>query len=489
MFFNSYIFILLFLPITIIGYFSLNHIKKYNLANAFLALMSLWFYGYFNFIYLLVFLASVCVNFYIGRVLYNQSHEKNIANKNYLTIGISLNVLFLFICKYYDFFVDNINIHFNSNIPYLEIALPLGISFYTFQQIAYLIDSYRGETSKYSFIDYLLFVSFFAQLIEGPIVLHDEFFKELNNLDNRVINYENLLKGFYGFSCGLAKKILIADNLSAVVDLGFNNINTLSGTTAFFIMLCYTFQIYFDFSGYCDMAYGIGCMLNLRMPINFNSPYKAVSIADFWDRWHITLTRFFTKYIYIPLGGSRKGKFKTYLNVFIVFLISGIWHGANWNFVVWGIMNGIFMIIYRIGKKYFDTIPSFIMIIVTFIFDIFAWAMFRADNVKQGFAIMKQVFVGGFTRINPAFGECFEEVTEVRFLIHIIPSSIYENIPELFILIFALILLFAVFFLKNTQEKMQVYKPGIKKIGITVLLLTWSIISLSNITDFIYVNF
>lgn len=464
------------------------------MSNIFLGLMSLWFYGYYSVSFLLILLVSICINYGIGMVLYNKSHT-NLENKDIssykwiLILGIISNIGFLFLCKYSNFFINNINVVFKSNISLLSIVLPLGLSFYTFQQIAYLVDSYRGETDKYSFFDYLLFVSFFAQLIEGPIVLHDEFFKELNDIKNKSVNYENLLKGFYGFTLGFSKKVLIADNLSSIVDIGYQNIGNLSGVNAFFVMLCYALQIYFDFSGYCDMAYGIGYMLNIHLPINFNSPYKAISISDFWDRWHMTLTRFFTKYIYFPLGGSRKGNIRTYINILIVFLVSGIWHGANWNFIVWGLMNGICMVIYRMGRKLFLKIPNVIMIIFTFIFDVFAWSMFRAESVMQGFEIMKQVFIGGLSRINPEFPKCFIELTEARILLKFDILSLYDKFPELMLLVFISGLLFAVFFMKNTQEKMNEYKPCIKKYIITAILMAWNIISLSNITDFIYVNF
>ncbi len=244
---------------------------------------------------------------------------------------INLGILFFF--KYFDFFLTNINKLFSQSFSYLNIILPLGISFYTFQQISYVADVYKGNAQAYNFIDYALFVTFFPQLIAGPIALHTEMVPQFQNKKNYAINTDNLAEGIYDFSCGLAKKVLIADKLGQAVDAGFASIENLTTGTAWIVMLAYTLQIYLDFSGYCNMADGIAKMFNFTLPVNFNSPYRSKSIPEFWQRWHMTLGRFLRQYIYFPLGGNRKGKFRTYLNTLVVFLISGLWHGANWTFI------------------------------------------------------------------------------------------------------------------------------------------------------------
>lgn len=351
MLFNSYVFVLLFFPITLIGYFSLNHFKKYNLAKIFLLIGSLFFYGYFNWWYLLIIVFSIIVNYIFSTAMLKMDKDKTKFKKLIFATSLLLNIGSLFFFKYYDFSVSNINVLFNISLPLLHLTLPLGISFFTFQQLSYVIDSYKGDIPVYSFFDYALFVTYFPQLIAGPIVTHDEMVPQFEDVEKKKFNSDNFAKGMYGFAFGLAKKVIIADAFGLVVDSAFTDVSNLGSLNALFVMLSYTFQIYFDFSGYCDMATGIGKMMNIDITMNFNSPYKAISIVDFWKRWHITLTRFFTRYIYIPLGGNRKGTLRTYFNILIVFFVSGIWHGANWTFILWGILHGIANVFTRMLDK------------------------------------------------------------------------------------------------------------------------------------------
>ena len=342
MLFNSYIFIFLFFPCVLAGYFGLNHFGKYTAANVFLVGMSLWFYGYYNPKYLFVIVGSILVNYALSRAMFTAAPR---AKKALLAAGVTANVACIFVFKYYDFFTSSINSAFHTSFTLLHIALPLGISFYTFQQIAYLVDSYRGKTKDYTFIEYALFVVFFPQLIAGPIVQHQEMIPQFRDVSRRKWNSEKFAYGLYIFALGLFKKVLLADTFATLVTKGYANIAALTCVEAILVSLAYTFQLYFDFSGYCDMAIGIGSMMNIELPQNFNSPYKADSITDFWARWHMTLTRFLREYIYFPLGGSRKGKLRTYVNIMVVFLISGLWHGANWTFVLWGVYFGVLLII------------------------------------------------------------------------------------------------------------------------------------------------
>ena len=339
MLFNSYIFILLFLPIALIGYFGINRMGRYQMALFFLCIMSLWFYAYFNTKYLLLIGTSILTNFCLSRLILQQ---KSFAFKKGLLIaGVLGNLASIFYFKYFDFFVSNINGIFKTDFTLRNIILPLGISFFTFQQISYLVDSYKGNIEKYTFIEYVTFVTFFPQLVAGPIVTHDETLPQFRDLDKKKLNYENLCTGLYSFSMGLGKKVLLADSFSKIVSVGFANIEALDSTNAILVMLAYSLQLYFDFSGYSDMAVGLGRMFNIDIIVNFNSPFKSKNVADLWNRWHISLNRFLIKYVYIPLGGSRGSVFKTYVNTLIVFFLSGLWHGANWTVVLWGMLNGI----------------------------------------------------------------------------------------------------------------------------------------------------
>ena len=336
MLFNSYIFVFLFLPIALAGYYAFNYLKLYKTANIFLIGMSLWFYGYFNKSYLLIICTSIVINFFISNGI-EKTREKQSLCRFLFVLGICIDISVIFYFKYYDFFLKNVNDIFNKSFELKNIALPLGISFFTFQQISYLVDSYKGEIrGEDSFDEYALFVSFFPQLIAGPIVLHSEMISQFKDKKKRHIIPENLAKGMYIFSLGLFKKVIIADTFGNAVLYGFESVAELSSMEALLVSMSYTFQIFFDFSGYCDMALGIGNMFNIELPQNFNSPYKATSITEFWNRWHMSLTRFLKTYIYIPLGGNRKGKLRTYINIMIVYFISGIWHGANWTFILWG---------------------------------------------------------------------------------------------------------------------------------------------------------
>lgn len=306
MLFNSYEFLLFFLPICIFGYFFLNQSNKKKIAQFFLLFMSLWFYAYFNLKYLLIILVSIMSN-YIFYIFLNKTGKQSI-RKLILFIALSINIGLLFYFKYYNFLIQNINIICKQDLTLKTILLPLGISFFTFQQISFVIDAYKKEIPQYGFIHYASFVTFFPQLIAGPIVTHDELIPQFMDESKKIFSWNNFSKGIYIFTFGLSKKVLIADTFGNAANWGFANVDILNTTNAFLTMLSYTIQIYFDFSGYCDMAIGIGKMMNIDLPLNFNSPYKAFTITEFWSRWHITLTRFFTKYIYIPLGGNRGGE-------------------------------------------------------------------------------------------------------------------------------------------------------------------------------------
>lgn len=487
MFFNSYIFILLFFPLVLIGYFGLNKYGKEKAALGYLIIMSLWFAGFHSLGSLCVLLCSILGNYGIRTLMCTAEDGKK--KKTLLLLGITANIVVLFCFKYFNFFVENVNKITGAQLSYWELALPLGISFYTFCQLAYLVDSYRGECPKASFLEYVAYVSFFPKLIQGPIVRPGEIFLQLQDKEEKRPDFANLGKGLYAFALGLAKKVLLADTLAKIVNVGYNGIESLNLADTVLVMVCYSLQIYFDFSGYCDMAYGIGYALNIKLPINFNSPYKAVSISDFWDRWHMTLTGFFTRYVYIPLGGSRKGKTRTLINIMIVFLISGLWHGANWTFVLWGALHGILKVFERVAKTENWKLPGFVKQIGTFGVITLAWSIFRAASLTEVLSLWKRLFVGGMGKISMPICECFNELLEMKILYRIGFGGVIESAPWLILSVFVIALVIACFVMKNTEEKVESFTFTNRKMIVVTVLMLWSILSLSEISEFLYVNF
>lgn len=485
MLFNSYIFIFLFLPFTLIGYFSLNHFSKYVLAEYFLVIMSLWFYAYFNVTYLPIMLISILMNYAIGTYMAKSENQKR--KLFFMIIGCLLNIGVLFYYKYMGFAIENMNRFFGTSFPIIKLLLPLGISFFTFQQLSYLIDSYHKKMKAYTFREYALFVSFFPQLIAGPIVLHSETIPQFEDIKKRHFHWDNFSLGIMAFSYGMAKKVLLADAFGNIVNFGFSGIENLSSTNAIFVMLAYTIQIYFDFSGYCDMATGIAKMFNIDLPMNFNSPYKAVTVTDFWKRWHITLTRFLRTYIYFPLGGNRKGNVRTYSNLFIVFLVSGIWHGANYTFILWGILHGIVMVVERLNKKYIVKIPRIISWCMTFLFINIAWVFFRANSISEAMALFHQILAFNFT---PITGDMIHVFGYDGFLFvckQLGEAGVFlKTIAPYALVVIALYLLLCC---KNTNERIHDFHPTTSNAILCAVLLFFSIISLSGVSTFLYFNF
>ncbi|MBO7251206.1 MAG: MBOAT family protein [Oscillospiraceae bacterium] len=487
MLFNSYFFILVFFPLCLIGYFGLNHFKKYTLAMAFLLGMSLWFYGFFNPSYLLIIVTSILLNYLFAQIINRTTHS--ILRKSVLFLAVFVNVGILFYFKYFDFFLININRIFSTDYTLRNILLPLGISFFTFQQISYIVDAYRGEVKQYNFLQYASFVAYFPQLIAGPIVTHDELIPQFMDQQRKQFSWDNFAPGLYMFVLGLAKKVLIADTFGIAANWGFANVMDLDTTNAFFSSLAYTIQIYFDFSGYCDMAIGIAKMMNLELPVNFDSPYKSLTISEFWKRWHKTLTRFFTRYIYIPLGGSRRGNFRTYCNILVVFLISGIWHGANYTFILWGILHGLFSVIYRWKEDFFKAQHPAFNWLVTFSFVNITFIIFRADSITYAITFIKRLLVMEFGPVNEAIVNAFL-LPEIEFLL--------RNIPQLDFLMYSPTLLLTAFYggtmalilsSKNAREHMLDFRPTVWNLIKISLLLFWCIISFSGISTFLYFNF
>lgn len=484
MLFNSYIFILFFLPLTYTVYFFLNHIKRYKIAHIWLIGMSIWFYGFFNIKYLWIICFSILCNYLLSRGMYCCRRKKRV----FLVAGIALNLGVLFYFKYFNFFMETVNGLFHQNFMLRNIVLPLGISFFTFQQISFLVDSYKGETEGYGFVEYALFVVFFPQLVAGPIVFHEEIIPQFRDESRKCVNGDNLAEGIFKFGVGLFKKVLLADTLGRAVTWGFETVWDMTSMELVIVSLCFTFQLYFDFSGYSDMAIGIGKMFNIDFPLNFNSPYKACSILEFWDRWHMTLTRFFKKYVYIPLGGNRKGIFRTYINIMIVFVISGLWHGAGWTFVSWGALHGLANCLNRIFRTVWDHIFAAVRWILTFAFINCTWIIFRADSLKKAWRFIRKLFIFDTLSVRT---ELFESVrlvefdfleTRIRILNFLLNDSTGFHITILLGISFLIVLLG-----RNCHERKFVPTPG--NAVFTIILLVWSIMSLSGVSTFLYFNF
>ena len=337
MLFNSYAYLFCFLPVSFGVYFFLNKKRLILPAKCWLVLCSLFFYSYWSIRYLPLILVSILFNYSIGTALIKTDKKSanpalgspvfNVSRSKILYFGVACNLLLLGYYKYADFFISNVMLVSGLGMNLLKIALPLGISFFTFTQIAYLVDCYRSECEEYDLLNYSLFVTYFPHLIAGPILHHKDLMPQFDRLKNKVLNYRNIATGLYILSIGLFKKVIIADTFAGWANAGFDHTVMLTFFDAWITALSYSLQLYFDFSGYIDMAIGASLCFNINLPINFFSPYKAESIQDFWRRWHITLSRFLRDYVYIPLGGNQKGGVRTCLNLFLTFLLGGLWHG------------------------------------------------------------------------------------------------------------------------------------------------------------------
>lgn len=477
MLFNSYIFILCFLPLAMLAYFSLNKLKQYNAAKLSLVIASLIFCGYndINYVYILV--CSILMNCLACMLLGRFPR----CSKLIVAVGVVANIVFLASFKYFNFLLENINAFTGSDFNYLKMVMPLGISYFTFQQISYLIEAGKGACTNYSFLDYVLYVTFFPRLISGPIVSHDELLPQFASLENKRLNAANIVMGLQMFAIGLFKKVIEADTFGKIVSYGYGHVSSLNSLEAILTILAYTIQIYYDFSGYSDMAVGVGYLFNIKLPINFNSPYKAKTIVEFWKRWHMSLTRFLTKYVYIPLGGNRKGTVRTYVNILIVFLVSGIWHGAGWTFIVWGLLHGVANGLCRMFSKQIEKIPGWINWIGNFLFLNLTWIVFRAESLDQAWQLLCRVTAGGFG-INAELTEALLQPTLIS-----LPA---QFVPFLWVILGYTTAALAVPVLaRNSNEIVSCRKNGIWSLLWTYMLFIVSMLSMSGVSTFLYNNF
>lgn len=470
MLFNSFEYIFLFLPISVFIYFYLNKNGHFTISKIFLILSCLFFYGWWNVIYLPLILGSILFNFTITNLMseLQQTKKYNFSKKSLLQIGLFFNIGLLVYFKYMDFFIYNINTLLNYNIDTLNYALPLAISFFTLQQIAFLIDKYEGLINNKSFLDYSVFVLFFPQLIAGPIVHHNQMMPQFSKPQNKIFNEKNILLGLLIFSIGLFKKVVIADTFAIWATSGFDNSVSLSLLEAWTTSLSYTIQLYFDFSGYTDMAIGAGLLFNIMLPINFNSPYRATGMIDFWQRWHITLSNFITVYIYTPIVRSfdyltfNKAMFATVLT----FLIAGLWHGSSWMFVIFGGLHGFGLVINHCWKKMKIKLNIIVSWFITFNFINITFIFFRANNWDDAVKVLYGMF-----SINVATKIDFTQLAYIG--------------------IFFIIILF-----RNSNEILKTKLPKNLIIFATSFLLIISLLQLGNIlvqsdkiSEFLYFNF
>ena len=412
--FNSYDFILIFFPLLFAGFFLLNRWSR-AAGRLFLIGMSAWFYLYYGLASAPVLLASLAVNYLAAALIARTEKRGGLI----LALDIAANIALLFFFKYTPFVLANINYFFHRDY-HIDVFLPLGISFFTFQQISYVLHVRKAEKNE-RFSDYLLYILFFPKLIMGPLAEPGELIPQFHDEARRRPDAANIACGLKLFCFGLFKKLLLADVFAAAVNCCFDDLAAATAADMMLAMFAYTFEIYFDFSGYSDMAVGIAKTLNIDLPINFDSPYKALSIRDFWKRWHISLTGFLTRNVYIPLGGSRRGRLRQYLNVMIVFLVSGIWHGANWTFFLWGLLHGALSVAERVLDRVRNRADRALRWFGTFLAVNVLWLLFRADSVGQWLYMLRTMLRFKSAAVSPALLGCFEtqETALLARLLHL----------------------------------------------------------------------
>lgn len=418
MIFSSFLFLFLFLPAVLV----VNRFLPLKVSNVFLLVASLLFYFAGEGTLTLLLIASILWNYCFGLLL-KSDKKKNSTNKLLLGLGVTGNLSILIYYKYLGFIISNIG--FLSFIPkssYSSIVLPIGISFFTFQGISYIIDVYRkSELAEKNPIKVGLYISFFPQLIAGPIIKYHEI---VQYLSNRTININQSVNGTYRFIRGLAKKIILANNFSIIADAIFEtDISSLPTSLAWLGIILYSLQIYYDFSGYSDMAIGLGLIMGFKIPENFNYPYISKSIREFWRRWHISLSTWFRDYLYIPLGGNRRSPYRTYFNLAIVFFITGLWHGANWNFIIWGMLHGGFLIAERIKPASFSRVPDILKHIYTISVVTLAWVFFRTDTLENALGYFGRLFT--FSN----YGDFYPAIYLNNYFIFLLISGIVLAMP------------------------------------------------------------
>lgn len=510
MLFNSHSFIFLFLPLTLLSFYTLASRGTFRHALFALVFASLFFYAWWNPIYLPLLLASIGVNYVLALGLHASR------SKLLLILGIALNLGLIGYFKYAGFFVQGLNDLTGTSHTLHNIILPLGISFFTFQQITFLVDTWSGNAKRYSLLDYCQFVTFFPQLIAGPIVHHHEMMPQFQQTTILANVRENLSVGLSIFIIGLFKKVVLADSVAVyatpVFDVAQADL-TLTFYEAWIGSLAYTLQLYFDFSGYSDMAIGLARMFGIRLPLNFNSPYKAGSIIDFWRRWHMTLSRFLRDYLYIPLGGSRHGSARRSINVFLTMLLGGLWHGAGWTFVIWGALHGVYLLINHLWRQWrgvassakthwFRSLPGHVL---TLLAVVFAWVIFRAESWGAALSMWQSMLGFNGIAVPASLASALQPLNTISFIPEFTSGGLFRN--QLFELKQAVLwivgLVAIALFLPNTQQIMHGFKPVLEDLKPSVVQwkpnLIWlcvlsvigiyTLLQLTGVSEFLYFQF
>ncbi len=481
--FNSFLFILLFLPVTVFLYFGIGSSGRGGgrLAKIILVLADIIFYAYSDVKIFTILGISLILNFAFSLLL-----QKAKRSSLFLAAPILINIGLLLYFKYTNFFISIADQYAGMNWAPKELMLPVGISFFTFQQIAYLVAVRRNQINRISLLDYLAYILYFPKILMGPLMEPVDFLQQFNDQHAKKINWDNIACGIQIFSFGLFKKVMIADVFAKGVAWGFSHADKATAMDWILVTLFYTLQIYFDFSGYCDMAVGVSKMLNITLPINFDSPYRALSVKDFWKRWHISLTQFFTHYVYIPLGGNRKGAARTYINIMIVFLLSGLWHGANFTFILWGALHGLFLCGDNLFAKWEQKIPKLIRWLTTFAIINGLWLLFRAESVGQWKHIVKTILKMQNTTISNGLISCFR-LPEIPFLIDVFHLGFTADIKAFWLFAYLIVALGICLLPGNNYRSLHVL--SVRTLILAALAFLWGLISLSNESVFVYFNF
>ena len=489
MLFNSFEFIFLFLPLTLLVYFALLHKRLTIAAKSWLLFASLFFYCWWNVKYLPLILGSILFNYTIGGLLveYDENRTRAVSKRTILFTGLAANILLLCWFKYMDFFIGTANGLMGTQLPFLKIVLPLGISFFTITQIAFLVDAYEGLVEERNLLNYALFVTFFPHLLAGPILHHKEMMPQFERLRNKVVHWKNLYLGLALFFLGLFKKVVIADTFSQWASAGFDATQPLTLFPAWLASLSYTFQLYFDFSGYSDMAVGIGWMFNISLPVNFNSPYKATGMIDFWKRWHITLTNFVTTYLYTPIlrAFGRVTFARSLVAIFLAMLISGFWHGAGWTFIIWGGMHGLGLVVNHIWKKRKLSMPGFLGWLITFNFVNISFVFFRAKSLKGALAMLH-----GMAGMNGVMLHRSLAKSKILANMGITFGGWLDTIKgndQTWIMVLCALLI-AVFW-KNSMEIVSRVRPAWNWLTLLLIVTFWSLLDMSKVSEFLYFQF
>jgi D-alanyl-lipoteichoic acid acyltransferase DltB (MBOAT superfamily) len=472
MLFNSYEYLLWFLPAALVVFFALG---RWPLAaQAWLTLASLFFYGWWNPWHLPLILGSIAFNFAIAAAL------RRGAGGGVLALGVAANLGLLGVYKYADFFLANAAWLAGEPPRLLHLALPLGISFFTFTQIAYLVDVHRRKAQEPHFVNYALFVTFFPHLLAGPIIHHSEMMPQFAQTTNKRPQWDNLAAGLFLLTIGLVKKVLLADTFAPIADAGFAAPATLAAPAAWVAVLAYTMQIYFDFSGYTDMALGAARMFNIKLPINFDSPYRATDIREFWHRWHITLSRFLREYLYIPLGGNRHGDARTAANVLATFLLGGLWHGAAWTFVLWGLLHGVAMVVCRAWQRLGRPLPPLLAWAATFLFVAVSWVFFRATSLDNALAMLQAMAGANGAAGAPTAAWLAQTAAKLGELL---------ALPPAWALALPATGLIVVWLRANSNALVARFHPTLASGTLCAVALPLCVLQLARVTPFLYFNF